>query len=295
MNERELKSRSNKTQRTNPKTSNQSLWFQSKQACKKPRYGRSSRRDNTHNNRALASTLQMKGSRSEEVRDLDGSHVSPERKGFRCFYVRRFDESGKDLVYIMHEKRYEGLGRYDIISAPCWVPLPSERAGLNGGRPSKGSGQRFQRGSGKRLSLNGIFGAPNKMKVAYKPSEFFCLRDLHHAVNNLPADAFVPEFSNDVAVSCCDVHLSSVLSDKVLYSWGDNEDVGRKVIVISSCLLEDIDSATKDNINADKCVSVDFVLLEKVSSGRGALSESLSCRSYCVHARCCCLIGYGRL
>ncbi|GJR82359.1 hypothetical protein Tco_0153144 [Tanacetum coccineum] len=91
-----------------------------------------------------------------------------------------------------------------------------------------------------------------KMKVAYKPSEFFCLRDLHHAVNNLPADAFVPEFSNDVAVSCCDVHLSSVLSDKVLYSWGDNEDVGRKVIVISSCLLEDIDSATKDNING-KC------------------------------------------
>ncbi|GKD13592.1 hypothetical protein Tco_1197999, partial [Tanacetum coccineum] len=41
------------------------------------------------------------------------------------------------------------------------------------------------------------------------------------------------------------VHLSSVLSDKVLYSWGDNEGVGRKVIVISSCLLEDIDSVTK--------------------------------------------------
>ncbi|GKB73975.1 potassium channel AKT1-like protein, partial [Tanacetum coccineum] len=42
-----------------------------------------------------------------------------------------------------------------------------------------------------------------------------------------------------------DVHLSSVLSDKVLYSWGDNEVVGRKDA-------------------ADKCVSVDFVLLEKV-------------------------------
>nr|GEZ15925.1 phosphatidylinositol 4-kinase alpha 1 isoform X2 [Tanacetum cinerariifolium] len=37
----------------------------------------------------------------------------------------------------------------------------------------------------------------------------------------------------------------SVLSDKVLYSWGDNEDFGRKVIVISSCLLEDIDSVIK--------------------------------------------------
>ncbi|GJU25964.1 potassium channel AKT1-like protein [Tanacetum coccineum] len=63
-----------------------------------------------------------------------------------------------------------------------------------------------------------------------------------------------------------DVHLSSVLSDKVLYSWGDNEVVGRKVIVISSCLLEDIDSMTKIALldAADKCVSVDFVLLEKV-------------------------------
>ncbi|GJX47889.1 FAD/NAD(P)-binding oxidoreductase family protein [Tanacetum coccineum] len=37
----------------------------------------------------------------------------------------------------------------------------------------------------------------------------------------------MPEFNNNIAVSCCDVHLSSVLSDKVLYSWGDNEDVCR--------------------------------------------------------------------
>ncbi|GJX91466.1 hypothetical protein Tco_0344792 [Tanacetum coccineum] len=117
----------------------------------------------------------------------------------------------------------------------------------------------------------------SNMKVAYRPSGNFSLRDFHHAVNNLPADAFMPEFNNGIAVSCCDVHLSSVLSDKVLYSWGDNEDVGRKVIVISSCLLEDIDSATKIALMdaADKCVSVDFVLLEKVSSGRGALSERI--------------------
>ncbi|GJR66698.1 hypothetical protein Tco_0012763 [Tanacetum coccineum] len=58
------------------------------------------------------------------------------------------------------------------------------------------------------------------------------------------------------------VHFSSVLSDKVLYSWGDNEDVGRKVIVISSCLLEDIDSVTK-------------IALLVMSGGRGALSESI--------------------
>ncbi|GKA87611.1 hypothetical protein Tco_0809375, partial [Tanacetum coccineum] len=52
---------------------------------------------------------------------------------------------------------------------------------------------------------------------------------------------------------------------------GDNEDVGRKVIVISSCLLEDIDFVTKIALldTADKCVSVDFVLLEKVSRCHG--------------------------
>ncbi|GKE10618.1 hypothetical protein Tco_1414169, partial [Tanacetum coccineum] len=52
---------------------------------------------------------------------------------------------------------------------------------------------------------------------------------------------------------------------------GDNEDVGRKVIVISSCLLEDIDFVTKKALldTADKCVSVDFVLLEKVSRCHG--------------------------
>ncbi|GKB77897.1 RNA-directed DNA polymerase, eukaryota, reverse transcriptase zinc-binding domain protein [Tanacetum coccineum] len=81
MNERELKSISNKTQRTNPKISNKSLWFQGKKTGKKLLYGRSSRRDNTHDNMALASTLQMEGSRSEEVRDLDRSHVLLERKG----------------------------------------------------------------------------------------------------------------------------------------------------------------------------------------------------------------------
>nr|GEZ53015.1 ferritin-3, chloroplastic [Tanacetum cinerariifolium] len=88
---------------------------------------------------------------------------------------------------------------------------------------------------------------------------------------------FVPEFNNNIAVSYCDVHLSSVLSYKVLYSWGNNEDVGRKVIVISSCVLEDIDSVTKIALldAADKCVSVDFVLLEKVSGSRSSLLESI--------------------
>nr|GEX94061.1 zinc finger, CCHC-type [Tanacetum cinerariifolium] len=64
---------------------------------------------------------------------------------------------------------------------------------------------------------------------------------------------------------------------KFCIHWGDNEDVGRKVIVISPCLLEDIDFLTKIAIldATYKYVSVDFLLLEKVSGGRGALSESI--------------------
>ncbi|KAI3684383.1 hypothetical protein L6452_33606 [Arctium lappa] len=117
-----------------------------------------------------------------------------------------------------------------------------------------------------------------EMKVAYRPSRNFSLRDFHHAVNNLPSDGFLPELNNHVAISCCaDALLASVLNDKVLYSWGgDSEDVGRKVIVISSCILENLDSVTKKTLMdaADKCVSVDFVLL--VSSGLGDLSESIN-------------------
>nr|GEZ08116.1 hypothetical protein [Tanacetum cinerariifolium] len=57
-----------------------------------------------------------------------------------------------------------------------------------------------------------------------------------------------------------DVYISSVFSDKVLYSWGDNEDVARKLILISSCLLEDIDYVTKIALldAAVECVLVDF-------------------------------------
>lgn len=57
-----------------------------------------------------------------------------------------------------------------------------------------------------------------------------------------------------------DVHLASVLSDKVLYSWGgDNEDVGRKVIVISSCVLEKLDSITKTTLMVSKFNNLFFV------------------------------------
>ncbi|KAJ0759997.1 hypothetical protein HanOQP8_Chr04g0132851 [Helianthus annuus] len=118
-----------------------------------------------------------------------------------------------------------------------------------------------------------------EMKVAYRPSGNFSLRDFHHAVNNLPTDAFLPELNNNITIPCSDAHLETVLSDKVLYSWGgDNEDVGRKLIVVSSCLLENLDTVAKKTLTdaADKCVSVDFVLLEQVPSGVGSLSESIN-------------------
>ncbi|KAD4585559.1 hypothetical protein E3N88_23160 [Mikania micrantha] len=120
----------------------------------------------------------------------------------------------------------------------------------------------------------------SEMKEAYRPRGNFSLRDFHHAVNNLPTDAFLPELTNNITISCSDAHLETVLSDKVLYSWGgDNEDVGRKLIVISSCLLENLDSVTKKIlvVAAEKCVSVDFVLLEQVSSGVFSdISESIN-------------------
>ncbi|XP_076912955.1 uncharacterized protein LOC143571410 [Bidens hawaiensis] len=92
-----------------------------------------------------------------------------------------------------------------------------------------------------------------EMKVAYRPSGNFSLRDFHHAVNNLPTDAFLPELNNNITIPCSDAHLETVLSDKVLYSWGDgNEDVGRKLIVIGSCLLENLDSVAKKTLMVSK-------------------------------------------
>lgn len=42
----------------------------------------------------------------------------------------------------------------------------------------------------------------DQLKVAYSPRGNFNLRDFHHAVNNLPTDAFSPEFDISGAFSC---------------------------------------------------------------------------------------------
>nr|GMC71648.1 uncharacterized protein LOC109183057 [Ipomoea batatas] len=109
----------------------------------------------------------------------------------------------------------------------------------------------------------------DELKVAYSPRGNFNLRDFHHAVSSLPTDAFTPEFNNSMALCGGDMKLSGVLNDKVLYSWGSQDkDITRKVVLISSCIVENLDSVTRRALMdaADKCVSVEFVFLEQNSS-----------------------------
>ncbi|OMO52314.1 hypothetical protein COLO4_37286 [Corchorus olitorius] len=122
-----------------------------------------------------------------------------------------------------------------------------------------------------------------QLKVAYGPRGDFSLRDFHHAVNSLPSDSFSPEINDSGSLSCHDMKLASVLSDKVLYSWG-GKDFIRKVIVLSSTLPDNIDSALKETLMeaADKCVSIEFILLEQRSNHLGDIRESINRFSRCV-------------
>ncbi|PHU24150.1 hypothetical protein BC332_09257 [Capsicum chinense] len=88
----------------------------------------------------------------------------------------------------------------------------------------------------------------DELKVAYSPRGNFSLRDFHHSVNNLPSDAFLPDFNSSIALCCSDLKLCSILNDRVLYAWGGHgKDITRKDA-------------------ADNCVSVEFVFLEQNSS-----------------------------
>ncbi|GLT39900.1 hypothetical protein SLA2020_140660 [Shorea laevis] len=136
-------------------------------------------------------------------------------------------------------------------------------------------------------SLRGRFGlcylfkntvsSSDELKVAHSPRGNFSLRDFHHAVNNLPTDAFLPEISGSGSLCSRDVKLSSVLSDQVLYSWG-GKDIVRKVIFLSSSLPQKVDSALKKTLMdaADKCVSVEFILLEQKSNHLVDIRESIN-------------------
>ncbi|GKV17463.1 hypothetical protein SLEP1_g27973 [Rubroshorea leprosula] len=136
-------------------------------------------------------------------------------------------------------------------------------------------------------SLRGRFGlcylfknsvsSSDELRVAYSPQGNFSLRDFHHAVNNVPTDAFLPEISGSGSLCPRDVKLSSVLSDQVLYSWG-GKDIVRKVIFLSSSLPQKVDSALKKTLMdaADKCVSVEFILLEQKSNHLVDIRESIN-------------------
>ncbi|KAI3887011.1 hypothetical protein MKW92_013108 [Papaver armeniacum] len=117
----------------------------------------------------------------------------------------------------------------------------------------------------------------DELRIAYSPRGDFCLRDFHHAVNNLPTDGFLPEMMNSsvTRISDGDVTFGKLLSDEVLYSWG-GKDIVRKVICVSSCLMEGIESARETLTDAaDKCVSVEFILLEQESCQPKSMSEDV--------------------
>ncbi|XP_034700145.1 uncharacterized protein LOC117925281 isoform X3 [Vitis riparia] len=116
----------------------------------------------------------------------------------------------------------------------------------------------------------------NELKIAYSPRENFGLRDFHHAVNSLPTDVFFPQTDHSGPISSADLQLSTILSDEVLYSWG-GKDIVRKIILLSSCLVQNIDSTLQNTLMeaADKCVLVEFVLFEQKSSHLSDIPDNI--------------------
>ncbi|KAL6539085.1 hypothetical protein OROGR_011734 [Orobanche gracilis] len=120
----------------------------------------------------------------------------------------------------------------------------------------------------------------DELKIAYNPHGNFSLRDLHHALNNLPTDAFSPE-ANDSGALCrgIDLKLADVLSEEIFYSWGGHDNnIARKVISISCCLAGTLDSLTmKSLMDADdKSISVEFIFLEQTSNHLGGITDDIN-------------------
>ncbi|XP_027343149.1 uncharacterized protein LOC113855719 [Abrus precatorius] len=122
----------------------------------------------------------------------------------------------------------------------------------------------------------------DELVIAYNPIGNFNLRDFHHAVNNLPYDAFLPDIDN-ISVLSSDLMISNVLSERVLYSW-QGKDIERKVIVITSTLPEDVDSIMQKSLMdaADKCVSVDFAVFQQKSSHLTDTRENINNFRRCI-------------
>ncbi|XP_057767735.1 uncharacterized protein LOC130988011 isoform X2 [Salvia miltiorrhiza] len=116
----------------------------------------------------------------------------------------------------------------------------------------------------------------DELKIAYNPQGKFSLRDLHRALNNLPLDTFCPESNDSEGIY---LKLADVLSEKTVYTWGgQDKTVKRKVILISSSLVGALDPVTMKALTdaADKCVLVEFILLEQTSSQLSNNSENVN-------------------
>lgn len=57
-----------------------------------------------------------------------------------------------------------------------------------------------------------------------------------------------------------DLKLSSVLCDRALYSWG-GRDIMRKVIVLSSCFPEDMDSEARNTLMVSQMCQILYLLV----------------------------------
>ncbi|KAK7358736.1 hypothetical protein VNO77_00674 [Canavalia gladiata] len=135
---------------------------------------------------------------------------------------------------------------------------------------------------GDKIGLCYIFknrlSSSDELVIAYNPIGNFNLRDFHHAVNNLPFDAFLPDIDN-----ISDLMISNVLSERVLYSW-QGKDIERKVIVITSNLPEDVDSIMQKSLMdaADKCITVDFAVFQQKSSHLTDTRENINNFRRCI-------------
>ncbi|KAL5221938.1 hypothetical protein ABZP36_026651 [Zizania latifolia] len=98
-----------------------------------------------------------------------------------------------------------------------------------------------------------------QLKVVYRPGEKFSLRDFHHAVNNLPLDAFRPNQHGSLHAG--DVSLTNLFSNRAIYCWAA-DDISKKVIAL--CMSAQNTEALRRSLMdaAEQCITVEFVMLE---------------------------------
>uniref|UniRef100_A0A0D9UVS6 Uncharacterized protein n=1 Tax=Leersia perrieri TaxID=77586 RepID=A0A0D9UVS6_9ORYZ len=102
--------------------------------------------------------------------------------------------------------------------------------------------------------------SPPQLKVVYRPGDNFNLRDFHHAVNNLPIDAFRPNQHGSLHATG-DVSLAELFSNRAIYSWA-TDDTSKKVIAL--CMSAQNTEALRRSLMdaAEQCITVEFVMLE---------------------------------